>query len=95
MDTKRALLKFLNEKFDELLELDMAVARVLGAPAPHTLSSYAYELDKEGSLKGFLCRSVIDTAFKWLIQQDNHCKQDYERVHGLQREVRPDHRPKR
>lgn len=77
---KHALLRYLNENFDDLLNLDLSVARVLGAPAPHTLSSYAYKLDEEGKPWGKVTRPLIDDIFRWLIDQPNHCKNDYERV---------------
>jgi hypothetical protein len=77
---KRAILRYLNENFDDLLELDLKLARILGAPSPHTLSSYSYKLEQEGKLWGKFWRPVIDKVFKWLLTQIDHCKTDYNRV---------------
>lgn len=77
---KFALLTYLNEHFNDLLELDLALARLSGAPAPHTISSYAVVLEREGKLLGLVSRPVIDGLFYWLIEQPNHCKRDYKRV---------------
>jgi hypothetical protein len=77
---KYALLRYLNEHFDDLLELDLALARLSGAPAPHTISSYAAELERDGKLLGLVTRPAIDGLFYWLIDEPNHCKKDYERV---------------
>jgi hypothetical protein len=70
---RTAILRFLVKYFDELLDLDLRIARLFGIPAPHTLSSYAYVVG------GFWCK-FIDMFFKWLINQDNHCQRDYERI---------------
>jgi hypothetical protein len=61
------LLRYLVENFDDLLALDLKLARILGAPAPHTLSSWAYE-------KSPFWTKIIDWAFLKLLGQRNHCK---------------------
>lgn len=77
---KDRIRNYIVENFDDLLALDLKVARILGAPAPHTLSSYAYLLECRASWWGCLWRFVIDKIFLWLFEQKDHCKVDYERV---------------
>lgn len=78
-----AIQRYVHENFDDLLRQDMHLARVLGAPAPHTLSSYAYRLELEGKFWGKFWRPIIDVVYgSWIMGQTNHCKQDYERVNG-------------
>jgi hypothetical protein len=77
---KLRILRYIVENFDDLLALDLKVARIAGAPAPHTLSSYAYQLEQEGKRWGKLWRPVIDYLFRWLMDQEAHCRKDYERV---------------
>lgn len=81
-----ALLRYFHENFDDLLVLDLKIARLLGAPAPHTLSSWAY-------LKSPFWTDVIDDLFLWFLGQEEHCRKDYERVtNGIQREAEKDQR---
>lgn len=77
-----ALLRYLNENFDDLLALDLKWARILGAPAPHTISSYAWKLEQENKLWGKLWRPMIDWIFKWLLEQEDHCYKDFKRITG-------------
>lgn len=79
---KLSLLRYMKENFDDLLELDLKVARLMGAPAPHTISSYAYMLEREQKPVGIVLRPAIDDLFKWLADQPDHCKSDYESVTG-------------
>lgn len=74
--------RYIDENFDDLLKLDLKVARLLGAPAPHTLSSYAYMLDEKKKPWGMLWRPVIDWIFNKTYGQVDHCKKDYQRVNG-------------
>lgn len=70
---KLAILRYLVENFDDLLLLDLKLARLFGAPHPHTISSWVH-------LKGWkLLEKIINHFFKWLINQENHCQRDYER----------------
>lgn len=73
---KSAIQRYVSENYDDLLNLDMTLARLLGAPAPHTLSSYAF-------LKSPFWRMVIDLIFWVVWGQKNHCEKDYERVTKL------------
>lgn len=77
---KLAILRWLHENYDDLLKLDLSVARLFGAPAPHTISSYAYQLDREGNRLGKVLRPLIDALFKWLKNEQDHCLNDYLRV---------------
>lgn len=77
------LLKQLVDNFDEFMAWDLKWARRLGAPAPHTLSSWAY-------VKSPFWTKIIDTVYgDWLIEQPNHCKQDYDRVAQLAEQQPP------
>lgn len=75
---KWAILRYLVENFDDLLQLDLKLARLIGAPAPHTLSSWIH-FKKWVRLERF-----VNFWFKWLINQDEHCRRDYERCLQLQ-----------
>lgn len=82
------LRRYISENFDDLLALDLKLARVLGAPAPHTLSSWAY-------LKSPFWTKFIDTIFSWLFSQTHHCYADYKRVtNGLQGTTGESHQTK-
>jgi hypothetical protein len=72
------LLRYLTENFDDLLLLDLKLARLLGAPAPHTLSSWVHHK------RWKVLEKIIDHFFKWLLNQDNHCQRDYQRCLQLQ-----------
>lgn len=74
------LTRYLNENFDDLLRLDLKMARILGAPAPHTLSSYSWLLESKGKPWGRFWRPIIDKLFQWLLNQENHCLKDFNRV---------------
>lgn len=74
---KQALLRYFHENFDDLLKLDMKMARILGAPAPHTLSSYAYVMEQKGRWWGLFWRPIIDFLAKKFFKQENHCYQAY------------------
>jgi hypothetical protein len=75
---KKFLQRYIAENFDDLLEMDLKLARVLGAPAPHTLSSWSH-------LNSPFWAKIINLFFKWVFDQDNHCELDYNRVvNGLQ-----------
>lgn len=65
--------QYIEENFDDLLELDLKWARLLGAPAPHTISSYSH-------LKWKWLEPIIDWLFFWLYEEQNHCQNDYLRV---------------
>ena len=76
-----AIQRYVSENFDDLLKLDLKVARILGAPAPHTLSSYAYRLNQEGKFFGKVFMPLIDEWYGvWIREEPDHCKKDYERV---------------
>jgi hypothetical protein len=76
---------YITENFEDLLALDLKWARLFGAPAPHTISSYVYLLETKNKPFGKFLRPVIDKLFLWLFEQTDHCKQDFERVNGFQR----------
>lgn len=73
MTIRTAIARYIRENFDDLLALDLKIARLLGIPAPHTLSSYAH-------VKGGFWERVIDRIFKWLFNEINHCYNDFLRV---------------
>lgn len=64
---------YIRRNFQKLLKLDLRMARLIGAPSPHTLSSWAY-------VKSPFWRKFIDKLFWWLFNEADHCKQDYERT---------------
>jgi hypothetical protein len=70
---RRALLRYIVENFDDLLRLDLRIARIMGAPAPHTISSYAHK-------KWKWLEPIIDKLAFWLWAEKGHCKNDYVRV---------------
>lgn len=74
--------RYIDENFDDLLNLDLKVARLLGAPAPHTLSSYAYMLEQDKERWGLFWRPVIDWFFIKLGDPPGHCYKDYKRING-------------
>lgn len=80
---KQFVVRYVKENFDDLLALDLKMARILGAPAPHTLSSFSYKLEQEGKPWGKFWRPVIDKIMLWAIGQVDHCKADYDRVMGV------------
>lgn len=86
---KEWLNRYIQENFDDLLAFDLKLARLLGAPAPHTLSSYAYKLEQDGKPWGKFWRPVIDWIFYWLREQINHCLDDYIRVVQLAEQRSP------
>lgn len=66
--------RYINENFDDLLVLDLKIARILGAPAPHTISSYAH-------LKGpRIWEKFIDGLWLWLFDEPDHCRTDFNKV---------------
>lgn len=77
-----AIRRYIDENFEDLLKLDLKLARILGAPAPHTLSSYAYLLDTQNKPWGKFWRRFIDWLFWKIDNQTEHCKKDFERVNG-------------
>ena len=77
---KQRIVQYIVENYDDLLKFDLKLARLLGAPAPHTLSSYAYFLEQQGSFWGKFWRPKIDKIFEWLFSQTHHCYADYIRV---------------
>lgn len=70
---RKSIARYVNENYDDLLVLDLKIARLLGAPAPHTLSSWAYKNSP-------FWTAIIDLLFYWLYGQRGHCKADYNRV---------------
>ena len=80
------ILEYVYDNLEDLLNLDLKVARILGAPAPHTLSSYAF-LEVNWFWKYF--HRVTDALFKWLLGQENHCETDYKRVAQLAEQQSP------
>lgn len=70
---KSALSRYIRENFDDLLALDLKIARMLGVPAPHTLSSWAY-------YKSPFWTKFIDFLAWHILDQKDHCKGDFERV---------------
>jgi hypothetical protein len=84
------LKRYLEENFDDLLALDLKVARLLGAPAPHTLSSYSYKLELENKPFGAFFRPIIDFLAETFFKDFNHCQGAYERV---QRQINGDQLP--
>lgn len=80
----KAIQRYVVENMDDLLKWDMHVARVLGAPAPQTLSSYSYKLEQEGKVVGKITRPIIDVVFgQWVMGEKEHCKHDFARVTEL------------
>lgn len=77
MSIQTAVHRYIVENFDDLLALDLKIARLLGAPAPHTLSSYSYMLEQEGKWWGELWRPIIDKIMFWAMGQVDHCKNEY------------------
>ena len=69
---KAAIQRYVSENYDDLLNLDLTLARLLGAPAPHTLSSYAFE-------QSYFWRLVIDLAWLIVFDEKNHCEKDYKK----------------
>jgi hypothetical protein len=67
------VVQYIEENFDDLLELDLKWARIMGAPAPHTISSYSH-------LKWKWLEPIIDRAWFWLFDEKEHCLNDYKRV---------------
>lgn len=59
--------------FNDLLKLDISLARLLGAPKGATLSGHAYVMEQEGKPWGKVCRPLIDWGAKTFFDQDNHC----------------------
>lgn len=72
------LVAYISDNFNDLLRADLKIARLLGAPQGYTLSGYSYELEQQGKPWGEFWRPIIDIVFKWLWDQDNHCKLAYE-----------------
>jgi hypothetical protein len=70
---KAWLARYIRENFNELLALDLSLARLLGAPAPHTLSSYAYVHSK-------FWTKIIDFLAWWIMDEKDHCHRDFMRV---------------
>lgn len=77
---RKVLARYISENFDDLLALDLHIARLLGAPAPHTLSSYSYKLELADKRWGKFWRPIIDKIMYYILGQTDHCKADYERV---------------
>lgn len=77
---KQVLARYITENLNDLLALDLKIARLMGAPAPHTLSSYAYMLEVEGKPWGQFWRPIIDRIFRFIFDQKEHCKDDFIRV---------------
>lgn len=73
---RQRLRQYILENKADLLNLDLSLARVLGAPAPHTLSSWAYKKSRFWTV-------VIDLIWRWLFSVDNHCKAEYEKTLSL------------
>jgi hypothetical protein len=72
---KRAILRYIVENWDDLLALDLKLARIFGAPAPHTISSYSH-------VKWKWLEPIIDALAIWLWSEFDHCYNDYKRVSG-------------
>lgn len=79
---KLGILRYMKENYDDLLALDLSVARLMGAPAPHTISSYTHQLAKAGNPVACVAGVFIDATFHWLLEQPDHCKSEYESVTG-------------
>lgn len=73
------IIRYGTENFHDLLAFDLKLARMLGAPAPHTLSSWAY-YRKDVSAFWCLFRKITDKLAYWLLKQVDHCQKDYQRV---------------
>lgn len=67
------LARYIRENWDDLLALDLKAARVLGIPAPHTLSSWAYAI----RLSQPFWWHLIDQLAWWLLDEEDHCEKDY------------------
>ena len=76
---KRAIVRYVVENFDDLYELDMKWARILGAPAPHTISSYACLRASENRFWRWM-KKFVDWAALRLFNQKEHCCTDLRRV---------------
>jgi hypothetical protein len=70
---RRFLQRYIRENRDDLLDFDLKLARVFGAPAPHTVSSYAH-------IQWTWLEPIINKLWLWLFKQKDHCRQDYLRV---------------
>jgi hypothetical protein len=68
--------RYVEENFDDLLALDLKAARLLGAPAPHTLSSWAHQQSP------FFYAKIIDALFYKIRGQTEHCRDDFLRIKG-------------
>jgi hypothetical protein len=74
---RKWLLRYVRENWTELLALDMKWARILGAPAPHTLSSWAWERRNASKFWG-LFRRFTDFLFLTFAKVPNHCQSAWE-----------------
>lgn len=79
------VVRYITENFDDLLALDLKLARLLGAPSPHTLSSYAELTAEKGRRWGLFCRWFINKLWWWLFNVEGHCRLDLDRVNGVNR----------
>jgi hypothetical protein len=67
-----AVLRYIRENLDDLLALDLKIARLLGAPAPHTISGYSH-------IKWTWLEPTIDFLALWIFKQKDHCRKAYEK----------------
>lgn len=72
---RQAVRRYIQENWDDLLLLDLKVARLLGIPAPHTLSSWAYAT----RLRQPFWNHLIDAIWVWLFNELDHCENDYKK----------------
>jgi hypothetical protein len=67
------LVAYIRDNFNDLMQADLHLARLLGAPKGATLSGHSYVMEQQGKPWGKFWRPIIDRIFKWLWNQDNHC----------------------
>ncbi len=64
--------------FRTLLRLDYWLADLIGAPAEHTLSGYAYRVEQQGKPWGRVTRPIIDALARLIAGEREHCKHAYD-----------------
>jgi hypothetical protein len=70
---RRFLERYIRENKEDLLAFDLKLARLLGAPSPHTISSYSH-------IQWVWFEPIVNATWWWLFKEKDHCRQDYLRV---------------
>lgn len=63
--------------FRLLLRLDYWLADLIGAPAEHTLSGYAYRVEQQGKPWGRITRPIIDALARLIAGETDHCRKAF------------------